>query len=372
MKNLLASIVFFLLSLPAFADTNGTHVGAIRWDAYCTLQGQNINKMVSRTLSPSAWNGRAPFFATKNGRVIDLVCSQATMDAEITYAHNAGMSHWIYLHYGVDDTDPMNNGWHWHQSSLIKNDMNWVLMMQFGDMRSSLNATQIINMYVPYFQQTNYLKVGANRPVFYIYFDSNYATQLNAYWGNSTANFAAGLAAIKTAANNAGLGDPYFVCLKDAPTAALLGCHAISAYIVGNGASVIANPWSALDLSIQADWASRQASAILSSIDAIPATGVWDTRPRKQNTPTWEATSRSPWNGILVYDVLPTGAEYVAHLTSMVSFILANTTNNPYKLGTAYAFNECDEGGCIEPQFNPSNPASPDTTRIDAWSAVNF
>jgi hypothetical protein len=55
---------------------------------------------------------------------------QAIMDQEIRYAHDAGLTCWVYLWYGVNH--PMQNAWRLHQASSIKNEVNWAQMLPFG------------------------------------------------------------------------------------------------------------------------------------------------------------------------------------------------------------------------------------------------
>lgn len=389
MKKLITAVLLCLVSFSVLADTNGTHVGLIRWDAYCA---DNANtRFVQRGFNHEQYNYRALFFATKNGNSIDFNCTQATMDAEIAYAAAAGVSHWEFLHYGTDaTTNPMNKAWELYQSSIHKNDVKWVTMMHFADMRASTVPTQITSMWIPWFQQPNYL-LGSNStkcpagncPIFQIYFDVNYQAEINGNWGGSTAAFATALGTIKTAANNAGFGDPYFVCLTEgvisAATAASLGCHAISTYGCGSESVGIANPWINMANAIKTRWVNDRAGAVANGMDYINCAGFWDTRPFRTAPAPFQDTSK-PWISLLAYNVWPTGAEYTSFLQDLVQNILDFTTGNglgnpvtnPYKLGNVYAWNECLEGGCVVPRYNSSNPAAPDTTFIDAWQAVNF
>ena len=72
------------------------------------MRGQRLTQslwtQVAATLGPSEYRKRAPFCATiRSSDQIDLAgcASQTTMDAEITYAAEAGLNYWAYCWYAL-------------------------------------------------------------------------------------------------------------------------------------------------------------------------------------------------------------------------------------------------------------------------------
>ena len=82
------------LATPKSASHGRPLVGAIRWDAW--QENGDIRATVERTLGPSHWHYRLPFFAriTGSNSVAINGNSQAIMDQEINYAANAGIDYW--------------------------------------------------------------------------------------------------------------------------------------------------------------------------------------------------------------------------------------------------------------------------------------
>jgi hypothetical protein len=88
-----------LLCAATAAVGNGTIPCAIHWDAVDTGLGNPINNEITRTLSSARYWWRAPWYAvptSPNSLRIDGD-SQAIMDREISYAHQAGLTCWVYL-----------------------------------------------------------------------------------------------------------------------------------------------------------------------------------------------------------------------------------------------------------------------------------
>jgi hypothetical protein len=367
------AIASLFVFVPLAYASNGTIPCAIRWDAVDTGVGNSINRSITRTLSPARFWSRAPWYAVPKGPNSIKIDgdSQAIMDQEITYAHDAGLTCWAYLWYG--ESNVMQNAWHLQQTSSIKNEVNWVQMEQFGNLLGSSDFASQTPTIISYMQQSNYQTVLSGRPLWFLYADGSYATQLSTYWGNNTANFATALATFRSAVQAAGLPNPYIVMVNgSATTAANLGADAVSNYIPNFGAPAIANPWSNVESAIEAYWTSLGNGANTRGIQTVPiaATG-WDTRPRKQHIVNWAAIGGKPYAGLNVYNVLPTPAEFTTELQNVVSYVTSNPSVTDSKVILIYAWDECDEGGnCLIPHYNPSAPSVPDTSILDAFKAV--
>ena len=348
---------------------------AIRWDAFDTGTTNTIDKSVSRTLSPPQFWYRAPWYAVPEGPNSLLINgdSQSTMDQEITYAHKAGLTCWVYLWYGA--TDPMQNAWNLQQTSSIKNEVNWAQMESFENFYGASSVTAATPAIISYFQQSNYQTVLGGRPLWFLYDDGSYSTYVHDFWGGSSASVASAISTFRSSVEAAGLQDPYIVMVNgNAAIAAAVGADAVSNYIPNFGTAAIANPWFNVDSSIEAYWASLGSSAAANGIQTVPiaATG-WDTRPRKENIVDWEAVGGKPYAGLDVYDVLPTPSQFTSELQDAVTYVDSNPTLVPSQVILIYAWDECDEGGnCLIPHYNPSSPSTPDISTLNAFSAVNW
>lgn len=345
-------------------NVNGTIPGAIRWDAW---YGTGVvNQAVSYSLSPAAYHARAPWFAqTVSPNILTINGNQqATMDAEINYAAGAGLKYWAYVWYSA--TDPMQLAWNLHQSSSIKNNMNWCLLLQFSGMASSF--TPSIPTYVTYFQQANYQLVSTNRPLIYIFLDQLSALN-NSPWNGSWANVQTAFNALRTAATAVGLGSPYIVLIGG--TASILSQTSSDAFS-GYGPptpDTSVGAYALYDTQVQASW---PAMAALGS-PIILNTGVgWDPRPRFDRPPYFSVPSRKPYYGRNNYYVLPTASQLTTSLQAAVSYVVANPSIVPTKAILIYSWDECDEGGGMIPHYNPANPSVPDLTVLNAVGAVTW
>lgn len=364
----------FVLPGISFAGSNGTIPCAIRWDAFDTGVTNSIDKSVERTLGPSQYWWRAPWYSIPLGPNSILIDgnSQAIMDQEITYAHNAGLTCWAFLWYSA--TDPMQNAWHLYESSSLNNEVNWVQMEQFGNLHGSADFASQTPTIISYMKQSNYQTVLSGRPLWFLY-DDSYSTSLKNYWGNNPSNVAAAIATFRVQVEAAGLPNPYIVWMGwTTSNAAAIGTDAVSNYIPNFGVAAIANPWVNVNNTIEAYWSSLAASASSYGMQTIPITATgWDTRPRKQNIVNWGAIGGKPYAGLNVYNVLPTPAQLTSEFQDAVSYVSANPTLAASKVILIYAWDECDEGGnCLIPHYNPLNPGVPDLSILNAFQAVNW
>jgi hypothetical protein len=349
---------------------NGTIPGAIRWDAWygggAGSSDGTVNQQVCNSLGPQHWHFRAPWFAAPSSTDTIVVDGnqQATMDAEIAYAASAGLRYWAYGWAG-QQTPPsaLMNAWNLHQSSGIKNTMNWCMLLPFS--RSS-TWKQNIPTYVSYFQQVNYQLVFANCPLLYVFVDD--LTALRNIWGSSWSDVQAFFIALRTAAASAGLGSPYIVIMNGnrvnaASYATQTGADAISNY--RSGTPGVARPWPTYEASIESYWAAMAATG--TPIVPIAMTG-WDPRPRAETPPTF-ARVQKPVNEAS-YVIAPTAEQLTAHLQAAVGYVESHPAQCPSKAILIYSWNECDEGGnAIIPTWTGG---APETSRITALQRVRW
>lgn len=333
---------------PAKAAAN-VIAGAIRWDAWYSNQGDA--HAAQNSLGPQVYQYRAPWFSqVLNQNQISSVGTQANMDTEIQCAANAGLKYWAFDQFNPAGSDGMFvNGWNLYQSSSKNNLINWCWMA--GDdpayMGSTSNFSTQVAAYVAWFQQSNYQKVLANRPLFYLNF-----AQAPAGYGGSNSNYAAFITALRTATTSAGLGTPYVVVCGGVPTSSnfmtAIGADAISAYLALTPTPAQPNPFSALNASVQGFWTQMKNTGA----KMIPScvTG-WDTRPRKQNPVPWQVTtSDPPYAGLLNYVTPGMTSEIASQIQAAVSFVGSNASACETTAILIYSWTECDEGGgCLIP-----------------------
>jgi hypothetical protein len=329
--------------------------GAIRWDAWAALDTIAIDS-VSATLRPTEYRKRAPFCATiQSGDQIDLArcASQTTMDAEITYAAEAGLNYWAYCWYGA--TDPMMNAWKLHQASSDRNRMNWCLLLQFARMGGPIAFNGVVSTYVEYFLQVNYQKVLFGRPLIYIYFDQ--MSHLESNWNGDWANVRTALDGLRAACAKKDLPMPYIVIMNGSPSVASSVMYAVAGDAIGNYIGPVPNgepaPYSALDSSTQTYWARQAATG--ASIVPICMTG-WDTRPRKLHPPLWQKNT-TPGIGMSSYVAAGTPAEIATHALAAITYIKTHPKTCPSRSLLIYSWDECDEGGStLVPTYSLTGP----------------
>ena len=101
----LYAIILFLFIAPVitYAETrpSAPTIGAIRWDAWT---GGQITKAVEKTLAPTKYQHRLPWFAKVNDdNSVSIDGSpQSVMDQDIKFAADAGLDYWAFLIYPKD------------------------------------------------------------------------------------------------------------------------------------------------------------------------------------------------------------------------------------------------------------------------------
>lgn len=298
--------------------------GAIRWDAWYSNVPPGTTYQPN--LYPLAYQYRAPWFCTPHTVSPLIDCAgqrQLVVDLEIRWAAAAGINFWAFDQYQGGNIGLMN-AWQFYQNSAFNSQINWCMLavndFLFG---STGNFTTQVNQYVAWFQQSNYQKVLTNRPLLFLFFSPyNFPS-----FGNSAANFATMISALRTATTGAGLGSPYIVVMNDSghTTMTAIGADAISAY-VGPSPGPAGAPYSALVSNVEANWTTMANTGA----PIVPnAQFGWDTRPR----------GGTDW-------VVPgTVAQRAAHLQDLINYIKNNASSCPANAGIVYSWTECDEGG---------------------------
>ena len=342
-----------LISSRAYAgNAGGVRVGAIRWDAWYNSTAGSSGYYASGNLGPSYYQSRAPFFATQTSSVAMAINgnTQSVFDQEITYAANAGIKFWAYNWYSSGNS--LLNGWLLHQSSSIKNNVNWCILdyyAQFHTDMVSLAAT-----YAGYFQQSNYEKAISARPLLFLLRDATPA-----------ATIATDLATLRAACTTAGVSAPYVVIMDQSNYAAdktTIGADAVSCYAYNPGG--LLQTYTTLDTATQAFWATQKTNA--STVLPIGMTG-FDRRPRIEHPVPWEVPGQRAKQGMNAYFATATAAQIASHVTSMLTWVGANSSAVPSNHALLYAWNEFDEGGWVCPTWTASGP---DHSRLDALSTV--
>ena len=333
------------LAVPGRAAPRPIIAGAIRWDAWYADTGPP--REAQDTLGYPPWQGRAPWFAKRDGpNHITAVGTQADMDEECRVAAAYGLSYWAFVMYAEDS--PMSVAWHLYQASANQHMVNWCGIVGPGflgnDPFRSTGAWQAKDdAWVRYFAQPEYQKLEGNRPLLYLLWSD---FEIGAYFGGDLDNFAASLRYLRARCGAAGVGNPYIVIMagKAAHSAEILravGADAISDYIPDMGQPPAgAVPWRELDARTQAFWASEAAQGV----ECIPiATTGWDTRARREHPESW--THQKPAPNPQNYFVLPTPAQLRTHLAVAIAFVDTHKQSCRSQSLLIYSWDECDEGG---------------------------
>ena len=333
-------------------------VGAIRWDAW--QDNGNVRAAVEKSLGPTHWHYRLPFFAKVTGpnSVVIDGNSQAIMDQEIRYAATAGLDYWAFVTY--PDESGMSNGLHLYLSSPQKHRVKFCLNLQGGWLSNPANWEKETNRLVRYFQDPSYQRVLGDRPLVYLF---------NAPEMIGKGRYADWLAVrsafdqLRVVATRAGVGNPYLVvqgwhAAMDRKILADMNADALGAYAVAGGTKSGA-PFDKLAAQTHAFWDAGKATGC--QVVPIVTTG-WDNRPRVENPPPWTTGSDN-------HHLPPTSKELAAHLTEVLEWTKANRAAAPANVVLVYAWNENDEGGWLCPTLKPDG-VTIDASRLEAIGTV--
>ncbi|NKC31837.1 glycoside hydrolase family 71/99 protein [Falsiroseomonas selenitidurans] len=322
---------------PAKAARSPPALGAIRWDAWYAPGSIPTEAMV-RSLSPPEFRHRAPFFAEVPPGAAPLrfpAASQAAMDREIALASGAGLDFWAFVTYPPGSG--LTEAFRLYRASTLRPRPRFCLITEARRLRPEGGP---LHEHPPLLADPDYQGTADGRPIYLIGFLSE---ALIAGWGG-IAPLRAALDAFRRRVRTAGAANPCLVLMTPdigqarrwAPT---LGFDALSAYAWQDGARQA--PYAALARLAERGW-SRQAAL---GMPVIPtAMSGWDRRPRVANPVPWEDLQR-PGLGADRHYAAPRPAELTAHLRRAVAF----AATQPLRLALAYAWNEHDEGGWLQP-----------------------
>jgi hypothetical protein len=335
----------------------GPYIGAIRWDAWFGPSALSVAGSAMETaLGPDTWRYRLPFFGTEvNGTTVTVRGNaQATMDLEIGYARQAGLSYWAFDGYHPPEytgTDYLTYGVHLFRASTNKQGLKYCITLhQLGAIADWTTLT--VPAYVEMASESSYMKVLGNRPLFFAlapgFTDDTFA--------------AAHVTTLRNACTAAGLGDPYIATMSAVPSVAAtavdtFGYDAISAYT-----------WAASDTpgvatnraysSLVSHNATRRVDALATGKKVIPCVNEgWDFRPLTANPPIWDPFTAN------VYYTRGTAAEFANNLRDTVDWVRLNRSAAEAQAVLIYAWNEIGEGGWMTPP-HPTH-GSEGTTRLD-------
>lgn len=332
-------------------------VGAIRWDAW--QEGGSIQKAVEKTLGPAHWHHRLPFFAkvTGSNSVSIPGGTQEIMDQEITCAADAGIAYWAFCIY--DEASAMSRGLQLYLASPLKHRINFALNLQGGHIAGHSEKWDAeVARFVNYFKDPSYQKIAGNRPLVFLFNPVKPTPRFP-----DAAAVKAAFNQLRSAATNAGAGNPYIVfqgwnAARDFKTMQDYGLDALGAYAVWSG-STNGTPYAKLAARAHAFWEEGKATGA----EVVPTVSTgWDNRPRHENPTSWDS-------GSTTYTLPPTPTELTAHVADALDW----TRSNRFTAARAntvliYGWNENDEGGWLVPTLGADG--APNEERIAALKKV--
>ncbi len=300
-----------------------TSIGAIRWDAWYTHDGvtNSVISQVERSLSPSQFHFRAPFFAevTDDDKIIVPEFNQAIFDREMEYAKYAGIDYFAYVWYNSD----MKAARKFHETSVYRNDVKMCACFDGNAINKAFAREEMATL----LKEDYYMTVLDDRPLMY-YFASS---------GNIS-NILNDIIYYEQLAEEIGVNKPFAVILNVNATAAK------SAY--GSAVSNYAISGAGTFQELAQAATNKALSYHNSKFQYVPSvTFGWHPEPRYINPVTWTSVGNNSWaeyaTDTELLDHLAYTLSYMQH-DSVKEYTMANTV-------LAYAWNEHDEGGWICP-----------------------
>lgn len=342
---LLTSQLFWIASLaaPEGSARLFVSIGAIRWDAWHG-DASEVGQAVQKSLAPSHWQWRLPFFAAVNpkGTVTIAGDTDAIMAREISYAKAAGIDYWAFVAY--DPESAMSRALRRYLSNPERNKVHFCVIGDTAHWRTDREAADVAR-FAELMALPNYQTVLNGRPLFYLL---NLAPDAiaNALGGNT--GFKSAIDALRSAARSRGLANPYCVVMTPWPDKAkafsdAAGCDAISAYAMQTGGKDA--PFDDLTSYVEAFW--RRSAATGAKVVPLAMTG-WDRRPRVETPVFWE--HNEGWGAeIERFYQAPTPGQIAEHVRRAIDWAGTNPTSAEAKTVIIYAWNEHDEGGWLCP-----------------------
>lgn len=330
-------------------------VGAIRWDAWHGDAGEP-GRIVTKTLSPRQYHARLPFFARVLGpNHVEISGNrQEIMEQEIAYAKAAGIDYWAFVWYEPDTS--MSLGLKLYLSSRRRQGLRFCLITEGVRWGDHNNCQERIGQFVQLLRQPTYMTVLDGRPLVYLGFVDE--QRVNAAWG-SRAGFRRAIDAFRQAAVQAGLKNPYIVCMDFHPRRARelaqsLGLDAVSSYACPGGNEEGA-PFAQSMKQVRQFWDACRTTGS----DVVPIVSLgWDPRPRIDMPVPWHTYRDGK------HYQSPTPEEAARHVRDALDWTAAHAKASPANTVIIYAWNEHDEGGWLVPTLNADGSAN--TERIEA------
>ena len=337
-------------------------LGAVRFDAWYDPLN-TIDQQCAAALSLPMFQNRLPSNATVTSGVASWPrATQATIDAEIVAALQAGLSFWAFDSFQPDDT--LSLALQYYLSSSLRSRLRFCMLGQSSNWGSGGQDQPSLLRDISMMTQPGYMTVLGNRPL-YLVLDSSAAQTA----GLPAGGVPAAIGFVRQQVLAAGGGDPYIVWLSGAAladysniaSAQAAGADASGAYAVPrlNGAE---QPYLSLAQAARTDWAARGSSGY----PMIPtAMSGWDQRPLIETSQPFYPISAS-LTANNYYDA-PTDAQLSAHVMEMVDYLVSQKSACPAQVGLIYAWNELAEGGWLMPTYTADGP---DPGRVAAIGAA--
>jgi hypothetical protein len=350
----------FTLALGGSGYSQGAPVvGAIRWDGWHS-DADSVGKAVAKSLGPPEFHYRIPFFGVVDGEGQVAVNGDRAevVEREIAYAKTAHLDYWAFISY--PEGNIMNRGLELYLASPRRADVHFCIISEATQWRPD-NVEAIAARYAKLMTEPGYQTTSKGRPLFY--FLNHAADSLKQLWGGD-AGFRRAADALRQAAHERGLADPYLAVMTwDVKGAKALaeaaGLDAISAYAFQGGDR--AAQYERLAFVVERFWDEQRRTG--AKVIPLAMTG-WDRRPRVMNPVPWEHFNAPKDN----YYEPPAPALIAQHIAHAVAWCRAHPDAAEAQAVIVYAWNEHDEGGWVCPTLNPDG--SPDASRVEALGAA--
>lgn len=322
------------------ASTERPRVGAIRWDAW--QPGPIANRYIG-FLGPSRWRDRLPFYGAEiDSNTVALAANTpAVMDAEIAYAHAAGVDFFCFNHYITE----LRQSLVLYLASPRKGDINFCLQMGSLSPERVADAVHLIST------ESTYQKVAGGRPL--VFFQPWHFAEETPPPSKADVN------RFRAQLMKRGVQNPYIVVQNPSARGAAgdaekYGADAISSYMMGTerGRAGEDQPFSSLARNAEQDWDdyARTGKKVIPTV----MTG-WDLRP-------------DPSHAGERYWAQATPQEIATHLRHAVAWSAANSCAAEANTIQIYAWNEIVEGGWLLPSNTAFDPVG--AGRLDAIADV--
>ena len=326
-------------------------LGAVRFDAWYD-PANSIDQQCAAALSLPAFQSRLPPNATvTNGVASWPRATQATIDAEIVAALQAGLSFWAFDSFQPGDT--LSLALQLYLSSSLRSRLRFCMLGQSSNWGSGGQDQPSLLRDISMMTQPGYMTVLGNRPL-YLVLDASAAQTA----GLPAGGVAAAISLVRQQVQAAGGGNPYVVWLSGAAladysnvaAAQAAGADASGAYAVPrlDGSE---QPYPSLTQAARADWAARGSTGF----PMVPtAMSGWDQRPLIETPQPFYPIS-ADLTVDNYYDA-PSDAQLGAHVVEMVDYLVSQAPACPAQVGLIYAWNELAEGGWMMPTYTAAGP----------------